>query len=589
MRDLSELRKLIACGKGNIPCDYKFSNVMLVNVVSAEIYPTDIYVLGKRIVSIDPNADLKANHVIDCQGMYALPGLIDTHMHFESSMLSPEAFANVIVPKGTTTLLSDLMEIANVAGKPGLREILESIKMLPYRMLLEVPSRVPTAPGLETTGAYLGVEEVDMLLDWEESLSLGEMDSGKILISLEDEYLLKVISALNRKKIVNGHAIGRLGQELNTYASTGISDDHECVTAQEMLERLRVGMKIMIREGSTGRNIEELIGAVVKSHLDTENLMFCTDDKDISDIEKEGHINYNINKSIELGLSPMKAIQMATINAAKHFRAEEDMGSIAPGRLADILLTKDIRDIQPEQVWYEGRLVAKEGKMIGEVPVRQYPEWIKNTVHLKRPVTGSSFVINSLYKTDRTASVRVINLIEGQIINKESQANLPAVNGKILCSTEKDILKIAVIERYGKNGMVGNGFVSGFGLKSGAIAYSMSHDHHNIVVVGTNDDDMATAVNKIADLHGGACVVENGEFKADMQLSIGGLMSEKNAEEVRTELRSINSAAAKLGCTLPSPFMSLSFVSLPTVPELGFSDKGLIDVNSQKIIEVVLS
>ena len=336
MRTLEELKELVACGKGEIPCDWKLANVQLVNVYSREIYPTDIYVKGKRIVSIEPGIHLEARQVKDCGNLYAIPGMIDSHMHFESTMLSPEALADVVVPKGTTTMMADLMEIANVAGEAGLKEMLKSLERMPCRMLIEVSSRVPTAPGLETTGAVLGAAEVDALLGWKESVSLGEMDSSKILLSREDEYLEKICSALNRGKPANGHAIGRLGQELNIYASSGISDDHECVTEEEMVQRLRVGMKVFIREGSTERNVEGLVRAVVEHGLDTENLMFCTDDKHIGDIRREGHINYNVNKSIALGLEPMEAIRMATIHAAKHFRMEEEIGIEKP--LADVVL-----------------------------------------------------------------------------------------------------------------------------------------------------------------------------------------------------------------------------------------------------------
>lgn len=589
MRTFQEIKDTIETGLGKGTCDLKLANVQLVNVYSAEIYETDIYVKGKRIVSISPEADLKAEKIIDCHGKYAVPGLIDAHMHFESTMLSPEALASVVVPQGTTTMCADLMEIANVAGEEGLKAMLASISRLPYRMLIEVSSRVPTAPGLETTGAVLGREEVADIMDWDESISLGELDPSKILM-VRDEYIHKVADTLARRKIVNGHAIGRLGQELNVYASSGISDDHECVSGNELMERIRVGMRVMIREGSSERNVEELVSEVVKRDLSVENLMFCTDDKHAREIQTEGHINYNVKKSISLGLDPMKAIQMATIHAARHFRLEDEIGSITPGRLADIIIVDDLRTMEPEIVFFEGKIVAQYGKLTQECPVCEYPEWIKHTVCLKKPVTADSFrVYADRYRgtDDQNADVYVIGMIPDQIINRRLKEKLPVKDGLIQPDMSRDILKLAVVERYGKNGQTGVGFVNGFQLKEGALAYSMSHDHHNIVTVGVSDEDMACAVNCVANMQGGLCVVKNGEILDSMPLPIGGLMSEKTAEEVMDQMDHLNALAAELGCKMKAPFMSLSFVSLPTVPELGLTDMGLVDVLSHKLISVV--
>lgn len=589
MRTLKETQELIACGLGEAVCDWKLENVMLVDVFSDEIFKTDIYIKGKRIVSIDPEAKLKAINVKNCEGKYAVPGFIDAHMHFESTMLSPEALASVVVPCGTTTLLADLMEIANVAGEAGLRETLKSIETLPYRMLIEVSSRVPTAPGLETTGAVLDAKEVDGLLEWDKSISLGEMDSSKILITREQQYIEKILSALKRGKVVNGHAIGRLGEELNVYAASGISDDHECVTVQEMRERLRVGIKVFIREGSTERNAETLVKGIVENNLPVDNIMFCTDDKHIDDIKNEGHINYNVNKAISLGLEPMKAIKMATIHTAKHFRAEEEIGSITPGRLADIILCGSLKQIVPEEVWFEGRPVANGGTLCEKIEMRKYPDWIKDTVRLKKTITPESFAVSDEGRAENGfVRARVIELIDEQIVNKEVIESLSVKNGRVLCDIEKDCLKLAVVERYGKTGGVGVGFVKGFKLKRGAMAYSMSHDHHNIVVVGTNDEDMSIAVNHIAQIKGGLCTACNGRVTASMTLPIGGLMSEKSSEEVEGELELMNESARNIGCEIPAPFMALSFISLPTVPELGLTDKGLVDVLKHRLIPVVL-
>lgn len=582
MRTFEEIKNTIETGLGKFPCDLKLQNVKLVNVFSGEIYNTDIYIKNKRIVSIDPNADLQAEKIMECNGKYAVPGLIDAHMHFESTMLSPEALASVVVPQGTTTMCADLMEIANVAGEAGLKAMLQSMSRLPYRMLIEVSSRVPTAPGLETTGAVLGAKEVADIMGWDESVSLGELDPSKILF-VKEEYIHKIADTLSRRKLVNGHAIGRLGQELNVYASSGISDDHECVTAQEMIERLRVGMKVFIREGSSERNVDALVKGILDNDLDTDNLMFCTDDKHAREIQQEGHINYNVARSISLGLDPMHAIEMATVNTAKHFRMEDEIGSITPGRLADILIVDDLEEMKPELVLFEGNVVARDGKLIQECKVEEYPAWIKDTVTLKNPITDVSFRITSKIENGITR-VHVIDLITAQIINNREIRELEVKNGEILPDLEGDVLKLAVVERYGKNGNVGMGFVHGFGLKKGALAYSMSHDHHNIVVVGTNDTDMAAAVNEVARLHGGLAIANEGKIINSMALPIGGLMSEKTADEVMEKMDIMNAEVKELGCEMSAPFMTLSFISLPTVPELGLTDMGLVDVLEHKLI-----
>jgi len=584
MRTFEEIKETIGTGLGELPCDLKLANVRLVNVFSGEIYHTDIYIKGKRIVSIDPEAGLKAAKTIECADQYAVPGLIDAHMHFETTMLSPEALSEIVVPQGTTTLCADLMEIANVAGKDGLKVMLENIHSLPCRMLLEVPSRVPTAPGLETTGAVLGAEEVREIMSWDESVSLGEMDPSKILFP-GDEYLQKIADTLQKRKIADGHAIGRMGQELNIYASSGISDDHECVSTEEMIARLRVGMNVFIREGSTERNLDALITGLLESHCSVENICFCTDDKHPNEIAREGHINYNVRRAAELGMSVTDALKIATVNAARHFRIEDEIGSVTPGRLADILIVPDLKKMQPSMVFFEGEEVAAGGKLIKELPDVSYPAWIKDTVHLKKPITGESFRLKAR-KQETTARVKVIDMIERQIINRCITADLPVKDGMISCDPAQDIMKLAVVERYGKTGGTGIGFVRGFHLNNGALAFSTSHDHHNIVVVGADDESMAAAVNEVARLHGGLAAVLDRHVVDSMALPVGGLISDKRADEVMAGIEKMNTAARTIGCTLPAPFMALSFISLPTVPELGLTDLGLIDVLAHKLIPV---
>ncbi len=600
MRTSTDIKAVVDAGLGRTPCDLRLENLRLVNAFTSEIISTDIHITAGRIISIHPGTKLEARKVRDCRGLFALPGFIDTHMHFETTLLTPEALGDVILPTGTTTLCMDAMEIANVSGIAGLRELLKSVSALPYRAYMEVSSRVPTAPGLETTGGVLGLKEVEELLDWEESLSLGEIDPSKILI-YGGEYFEKIAAAHARGKIVNGHAIGRFGKELNVYASAGISDDHECVEYEELLERIRLGMAVLIREGSSERNVDKLITGVLEKGLSTERLMFCTDDKHVNDILREGHINYNVNRSIELGMKPLEAIRMATINAARHFRVEGEVGSLTPGRLADVLLVDNLEKIEPAEVFFEGRLVAREGRVVEPARPPEYPEWILNTVILKEPVTPETFAVKAAGGKASADAVSpgaadsaiprviLIDLVKDQIINTRGEADLPVSGGLIQNDVDGDILKLSVVERYGKTGGVGTAFVRGFKLTSGALASSVSHDHHNIVCVGTNDKDMSLAVNAVADMQGGFAAAENGKIVGKLALPVCGLMSTEPVDRVIAAADEINAAARSMGCEMDAPFMSLSFISLPTVPDLGLTDMGLVDVMEHRIIELEIT
>ncbi len=509
---------------------------------------------------------------------------MDAHIHIDSTLLTPEALAELIVPCGTTGLFIDPMEIANVAGIDGVKAFLKGSDELPYRIFVEVPSRVPTAPGLETTGGVLGVDEVKELLQLSNTASLGELDPSKIL-QLKDEYLEKILAAKEAGKIANGHSIGLDWDQLNTYSLAGLSDDHECVNISEVIERLRLGMSIMVREGSTERNLDELISGILKNGVPTNNIMFCTDDKHPDDISSEGHINYNVNRSIELGMDPIKAITLATFNIAKHFRLDHILGSLTPGRWADILLVKDLENINPSAVFKGGKLVAQSGKLVEKIQVRKYPEFLYETVKVNSQLSPDCFKVIA---EGTSAEVRVINIYSDQIINHETIETLQVKDEDVQVDLMKDITKLAVVERHGKNGNVGVAFVRGFKLKYGALASSVSHDHHNIVVVGTNNEDMYLAVKEIEKYQGGLIAVSNGKVLNVLPLPIAGLMSTLASDQVLENLKDLNQVAKELGSTLPAPFMTLSFISLPTVPELGLTDMGLIKVLEHRIIPTVV-
>lgn len=581
--DLAGRKELIQAGLGLKSLDRLIKNVQIVNVFSGKIEPGAIGILGKRIVS--PYCYNKtATEVIDGQGMFALPGFIDTHVHIDSTLLTPENIANLIVPHGTTSMFVDPMEISNVAGLKGLKALVESQDRLPYNLFIEVPSRVPTAPGLETTGGELGLVEVEDVLSWQQAISLGELDPSKVL-GLRDEYLAKVEEAHRLGKICNGHTAGLDEVELAGYTCGGLSDDHECVDYSDAIRRLNLGLSVLIREGSSERNLEMIMHGVIAEGIDTSNLMFCTDDKHPDDIQSEGHIDYMVNRAIQMGLPPMTAIQMATINSARHFRVDHQIGCLAPGRLADIILSKSIDKIKPEKVFVHGKLVSEFGDMVIPNPNLNYLEYLFHTVKPLRGKKAQDFVLKA---DGDQAQVWVIELIRDQIINKRGKATLPVRNASICSDIRNDILKLAVVERYGKNGGIGITFVKGFGLKNGAIASSVAHDHHNIVVAGTNDLDMAVCVQAIEESQGGLAIAMDGKLVDLLPLPIAGLMSDRSSKEVIARLQQINRHCREMGCDLAAPFMTLSFISLPTVPELGLTDKGLVDVHRHELIPSII-
>lgn len=579
MISISQRKRLIETASGQRPLDLAIDNLQIVNVYTGRIEPGAIGVKDGRIVSANA-AGLVARRRLDGRGSYALPGFIDAHVHLDSTLLAPENLASLIVPRGTTVMLADPMESANVGGYQGLQALLTAHEQLSYHLFLEVCSRVPTAPGLETTGGELGLAEVRKILSWEAAVSLGELDPSKVL-GLRDEYLAKVGAAYRRGKIANGHAAGLSGRELEAYACGGLADDHEGVDFEEAVARLTLGLSILVREGSTERNLDSIVSGALRENLDTRHFLTCTDDKHPDDILEEGHIDYMVNRAIALGMSPVKAIQMATLNVAEHFRIDHLVGSLTPGRWADILLADSLENVTPRQVFFKGRLAAEYGKLVIPIPQVVYPAWFKQTFQVRRGKQSGDFALPA---PDSTARVHVIELYPDQIINRRGAAKLPVSDGLVQSDPAQDVLKLSVVERYGKNGNIGTTFVRGFGLQRGALASSVAHDHHNIIVVGTNDADMAACIRAIEASQGGLAIAADGQVLDVLPLPLGGLMNPAPAMEVISRLKSLTEISYQLGGTLPAPFMTISFISLPTVPELGLTDKGLVDVRAHQLI-----
>lgn len=576
-------KKLIRTALGEEKSDLVLVNCRLVNLFTNKIESGNIGIRDGYIATIT-SEPIEGREELDCSGYYALPGFIDGHMHIESTLVTLNRLAEIVLPCGTTTLLVDPHEIGNVCGVKGIKSLLRAAEDIPLNIFVQIPSRVPSAPGLETSGAVIDVEEVREMLEFPNANSLGELDPSKI-IPPRDEYLLKIAYTEEKNKIRVGHAAGLEGRLLRAYLSANINDDHECVTKEEALERISLGMEILVREGSSERNLEELLKVITEDGIDSRFLSFCTDDKHANDIRREGHIDYNVRRAIELGIEPFDAIRMASLNCARHFRIDDQVGMIAPGRQADINLVKSLEEVISSIVIARGRIVARDGRMVIDIPEFSWPDWTMQTINIGGTMTAGRFRLES---TGRPARVRVIEIIKNQIVNRAIEAELPIAEGEVTPDLSQDILKLVCVERHSGSGEIGIGFVRGIGLNSGAFASSVAHDHHNIMAVGTNNQDLAVAVNAIQEMQGGLVVVDKGNVLGRLALPIAGLMTTLPIPEVEEKIEELNSLVTKLGCSVAAPFMLLSFISLPTVPDFGLTNKGLIDVRNHKLIKTII-
>ncbi|MEG3225509.1 MAG: adenine deaminase [Methanobacteriales archaeon Met13] len=529
----------------------------LLNIFTEEIYPAEIE-LNNGLISC----------VREIEGKYSgyiLPGFIDSHIHIESSLLCPSRFAEAVVPHGTTAVVADPHEIANVMGVKGIDYMTSDASSVPLRFYFTAPSCVPATP-FETSGAVIGPGKIDVLLDREEVVALGEVMNFPGVLNEDPLVIKKIESALKHKKPIDGHAPLLTGSELCKYISAGISTDHECTTLEEARKKKRLGMKIMIREGSSAQNLEDLwpVGGD----------FLVSDDRHPEDL-LQGHLDHILRKSVDLGMDPLEAVRMVTINPAQHYRLTG--GAVAPGKAADLVLIDNLKDFKVEKVFIGGKLVASHGKPLF-VPK---PRKLKNKFQLdiKKP---EDFDVTS---KKEEVLVRVIQLVEGQLLTLESEATLKSLGGVIQPDINEDILKISVVERYGHN-KISNAFVNGFKLKKGALASSVTHDSHNIIVVGTNNGSMAEAVNKLHKMGGGLVAVSNDSQKV-LELPLAGLMSFDSVENVSNKLKELHKFVTELGCPLESPFMTMSFLGLLVIPKIKISDQGLFDVDDFQFVDVV--
>lgn len=566
MRPLSEQIKV---ARGLKKADLVLKRAKLVNVWSAECYECDIAINGEIVVGL---GKYRGKQEIDLKGRYAAPGFIDGHLHVESSMVSIPDFARAVVPLGTTSIVIDPHEIANVMGLDGINYMLKASKYNPLSVFIMLSSCVP-ASKFETSGADLRAADLFPYLHQEWILGLAEvMDFPGLLRGAPD--ILDKIRLAGDKKI-DGHAPGLSGKDLNAYAVTGIQSDHECTTAKEALEKLRLGMTIMIREGGLARDMEALLPIVTPEN--ERRCLFCTDDRHPQDIINEGHMNYILKRAVSLGLDPITAVRMATLNTAEYFGLRK-LGAISPGYIADIAVFDSLKKFNVSMTFKRGKLVARDGAMVPGTITGPKKGILRGSINIQW-LKPEMFEIK-----DRGKRCRVIDIIPGQLLTKQTIVKPKVKNGLVVPDTRRDILKLVVVERHHASDNIGLGLVRGFGLKKGALASSVSHDSHNIIAVGTHDADIMEAIVKIRKMQGGFSAVVDEKWVGRLELPIAGIMSEKSVSEVKTDLDAIIAVAHELGCTVEDPFMMLSFLSLPVIPKLKLTDRGLVDVDENKIV-----
>jgi len=567
------IARRIRVARGEEPGDLILRNGQLVNVCSGEIYPADVVIAEGAIAAIGEPGQYDARTSHDLGGRFLAPGLIDGHMHIESTMMTLAQFAQVVVPHGTTTVIIDPHEYANVMGVEGIRYALASGRNLPLTVYAVLSSCVPASP-LESPRQALSAADLLPLLEDDRVLGLAEMMDVPGVLHADAQVLAKIEATRARGRVVDGHAPGVRGYDLNAYAAAGIMSDHESTTIEEAREKLRLGMWLMVREGSAARNLETLLPLI--QALNPPRACFVTDDRDPIDLVRRGHIDSMVRMAIAGGLSPMQAIRMGSLNTAQYFRLD-DRGAIAPGYVADILVIGDLERFDIQEVYKDGALVAQAGKALFAAPVIE-----------ASPTTGAvhtgTIHPEQLRIPGQSGDVSVIGIEPGQITTLHLTEAAPLVDGQLVADVSRDLLKLVVVERHHASGRVGLALVKGFGLKGGAIASTVAHDAHNLVIAGTNDADILRAIEAINELGGGFALVVDGQVRASVPLPLGGLVSPLPVDQLVSQLEALDTAAAELGCALEHPFMTLSFLSLSVIPSLKLTDQGLIDVAAAQVV-----
>lgn len=568
------MSNIINVARGLEKADLVIKNANIVNVLSEEIHKGDIAICDGVIAGIGEN--YSGEKEIDINGAYVTPSFIDGHVHLESTMMLPKEFAKTVLPAGTTTVIIDPHEISNVLGLHGISFMHEAVKDLPMNVYTMLPSCVPATP-FETSGFDLNSYDLSLLIDKPWVLGIAEMMNFPGVLNHDKNVMAKLELAKSRGKRIDGHAPYLSGKDLCGYIASGVKSDHECTTPEEAIEKLRLGVYVMIREGTAAKDLDALIPVLKTSN--TRKCIFVTDDRHPADLKE--HINGMVRRVVEAGVDPIKAVQIASLNTAEYFGLK-DLGAIAPGYKADLLVLPDLKTFKPDIVLKDGQVVAQDGKLAVEIPENDAIA-TRNSVNV-RWITMDDFKIQT--EGDGVKKVRALEVIPHQLITKSVMSDVKVVDGNAVSNVETDTLKICVIERHRATGNIGKGFVKGFNLKCGAIASTVAHDSHNMIVIGTNDFDMYTAAVALIKCQGGKVVVKDGEIISQLPLPIAGLMSDKEFDFVVEKCDELNKAAHSIGCKLEDPFMTMGFLSLPVIPELKITDKGVFDTNKFDFVDI---
>ena len=585
-------RALVDTAMGRVPADLVIQNGGWVSVQSGEILPgTDIAVKDGHIAYVGEDASHtigRKTKVIDAKGRYLVPGLLDGHMHVESGMVTVTEFVRAVGVRGTTGMFIDPHEMANVFGLKGVKLMVDEAEKQPIHVWVQMPSCVPSAPGFETPGSRIGPKEVAKAMKWERVIGLGEMMNYPGVAMGEPNLLEEMsITHANNKTIGGHYASPDLGLPFHGYVAGGAEDDHEGTVLEDAVERVRQGMKAMLRYGSSWHDVASQVGAITRLGMDPRRFLLVTDDSHAQTISQDGHMDRVLRHAIEQGLEPITAIQMMTINTAEHFGLSKEIGMIAPGRWADIVLVRDLNDFKADLVIARGQVIAESGKWKVGLPKFKYPSWATKSVKLKRRLKAGDFKLK-VSNQQSPVTVNVIGVIENQAPTQHLTFSMQPENGELRADLERDIAKIALVERHRGTGGITLGFVSGFGFDSKcAVASTVAHDSHHMIVAGTDEESMAAAANSLAKSGGGQAVVKDGRVIGRVELKIAGLMSNEKADVVAHKAGTILDGFKACGCTLNNPNMQLSLLALVVIPELRISDKGLVDVTKFKFVPVV--
>ena len=581
-------KDLVNVALGRTAAETVIKNAKVVNVCTREIMEgTDVAIHSGRIALVGDASHCtgEGTEIIDASGMYLAPGLLDGHIHIESSMLSAVEYARAVVPHGTVGIYYDPHEICNVLGMPGVEIMARDAERTPLKAMLTLPSCVPAVTGFEDNGATITSQDIHAKINADEVVGLGEMMNFPGIQMCADEPHAIVAETLKAGKTVTGHySIPDTGMGLNAYIAAGARCCHESTRAEDALQKMRLGMYAMLREGSAWHDLAEVKRAITENEIDSRFAILVSDDTHPHTLVEQGHLDHIVRRAIEEGIDPIEAIQMVTINCAQCFGMDNELGSVTPGKCADLILIDNLRDFTVKRVIIDGETVAENGKMRKVLSHGEYPAYAMDTMHVGETITPESFKV----KTDETdkVTIRAIEIIPAKVGNYERHVTLSVKNGLIESDTEQDVLKTFVFERHKNTGKHGIGFVKGFNIKCGAMASTVAHDAHNLLVIGTNDEDMALAANTLIQCGGGMCAVQNGEVLGCVELPLAGLMNVKTAEEMSDTVAKLDAAWKKIGCDIVSPFMTMALIPLACLPELRLTDRGLVDCTTFNFAEL---